>query len=150
MHAHPPSSTWDLPEILNLKEGFTLSRLGSFRAAGLLLTAATFGSGAAAETPTPGLLVPLHVIEPAQWVVHTSGFERGGEQSFRVSYSDLDLSKAIGVSELYERLQHASEKVCRLKTRSRSNSEKYLCIRGALAKAVAEVNLLSLNELHSG
>jgi UrcA family protein len=115
-----------------------------------LLIAVTVGSGAAAETPTSGLLVPLHVIEPAQWVVNSPGSERGEEQSFRVSYGDLDLSKAVGVSELYERLQHASEKVCRLKTRSQRTSEEYLCIRGALAKAVAEVNLLSLNELHSG
>ena len=107
-----------------------------------MLIAATVGSGAAAEKPNPGLLVPLYVVEPVQWLVP----ERGEEQSLRVSYSDLDLSKTTGVSELYERLQHASERVCRRK----NNSEKFLCMRGALARAVADVNLASLNKLHSG
>ena len=150
MQAYSPTPTRDVPENLNLEQGAALSSLGSITMAGCLLVAATVGAGVAAQSPNAGLLVPLHVVEPAQWFVHGPGTERQEKQSLRVSFGDLDLSKAAGVSELYERLQRASERVCGGNARAQSSSEKHLCISGALAKAVAEVNLRGLHKLHSG
>lgn len=126
--------------------------LDKVAAIGCLVFAGTIGSVVAAEVPGADLLVPLQVVEPARWLVEKPGTERWEEASVRVSYSELDLSAAAGVSELYERLQRASERVCERSTRAQrgSSSEMQLCISGVLAKAVAEVNLSRLAEKHAG
>ena len=114
--------------------------------------AATAGSGVAAEAPKAGLLVPLHVVEPARWLIEKPGTEHMNEESVRVSYGELDLSNAAGVSELYDRLRRASARVCGLSLRAQraSASEKQVCFSGVLAKAVAEVNHRGLDKAHSG
>lgn len=134
-----------------LKKEFTLSSFFSFATAGCLVIASTVGSGIAVDLPDASLLVPLHVVEPARWLVGKPGTVPWGEESARVSYSDLDLSKAAGVSELHERLRRASERVCRRSMRGRrsTSAEKQLCISGVVDKAVAEVNVSGLDEKHS-
>ena len=116
------------------------------------MAAAVSSGEAPPEAPNAGLLVPLHVVEPARWLVEKPGTERWEEESIRVSYSELDLSKAAGVSDLYERLRRASERVCRQSVRVQrsGNSEERLCISGVLAKAVSEVDHRSLDKIHSG
>jgi UrcA family protein len=132
---------------------FRILSLGSIAMAGYLLMAAAVSSGVVPpEAPNADLLVPLHVVEPARWLVEKPGTERWEEESIRVSYSELDLSKAAGVSDLYERLRRASERVCRQSVRVQrsGNSEERLCISGVLAKAVSEVDHRSLDKIHSG
>ena len=121
-------------------------------AIGCLVFAGTQASVVVAEVPGADLLVPLQVVEPARWLVEKPGTERWEEASVRVSYSELDLSEAAGVSELYERLQRASQRVCERSRRAQrgSSSEMQLCVSGVLAKAVAEADLGSLAEKHSG
>lgn len=113
----------------------------------------TVSSSEAPDAPNANLLVPLHVVEPARWVVDKPRIGRSAKETIRVSYSDLDLSKAAAVSELYERLQSASERVCRGSVRmevSNNSAEEQLCISGVLAKAVSQVGLHSLDKIHSG
>lgn len=139
-----------LPTIAALEKEFMVLKLLRIAASALLVIATTAVSASADQLSDPGLLVPLKVVEPAQWLAFSFGAEGHGKQSLRVAYGDLDLSSSKGVSELYERLRRASERVCVGGAGLNSTSEENLCSIGALAKAVADVNLRSLNELHSG
>lgn len=129
-----------------------MSILNLIATVGLLIVAATVAKGVAAEVPDGSLLVSLNVVEPARWLVRKPGNMHGEDESVRVSYHELDLSNDADVSKLYERLRNASERVCGLnvRTQRKTSSEKNLCFSGALAKAVANVNLPSLSKKHSG
>ena len=71
-------------------------------------------------------------------------------RSITVRYAELDLAKPQGVEALYTRIGGAARRVCRadsaLRLRDRANSSS--CYQDAIGRAVEQVNLPTLTDLH--
>ena len=99
----------------------------------IALTAlAAFGSGA-------GALATAAVVTGAEPLKVT------------VKYSDLDLSHAAGVAQLYGRIRHAAEAVCSpFEGRGAEATLRLMqCVDQATSKAVADANQPTLAALHA-
>ena len=74
--------------------------------------------------------------------------------SIKVSFADLDISNAEGVSALYKRLQNASEEACGSIAYTQEKNLNALtrnktCYQETLGSAVEKVDSDSLRELHN-
>lgn len=71
-------------------------------------------------------------------------------RSVTVRYAELDLAKPQGVEALYMRIGGAARRVCRadssLRLRDRANSSS--CHQDAIGRAIEQVNLPTLTDLH--
>lgn len=90
-----------------------------------------------------GLLIPLAF--PLQAAEPGSQIEKQ-----TVDLSDLDLSRQAGVVSAYKRMRYAAENVCLPDTTHtlKITALKRQCMRDALTKAVASLNVPKLNEHH--
>src|SRR5687767_13659944 len=74
-------------------------------------------------------------------------------QEIRVSYADLDISRAPGASTLYHRIEAAARKVCTPASSGdplRFRMQFKACYNKAVEDAVAQVNKPALVALHRG
>lgn len=76
------------------------------------------------------------------------------DTSIKVSFADLDISNADGLSALYKRLQNASEEACGSIAFTQEKNLSALtrnraCYQETLSSAVEKVDNDSLRELHS-
>jgi UrcA family protein len=74
--------------------------------------------------------------------------------SIKVSFADLDISNADGVSALYKRLQNASEEACGSIANTQEKNLSALtrnksCYQETLSSAVEKVDNDSLRDLHN-
>lgn len=87
--------------------------------------------------------------------IASAGNDAGIEPtSVKVSFADLDISNAHGISALYKRLQNASEDACGPISYSETANLSQLtrnkaCYHQALTSAVEKVDNDALSELHS-
>jgi UrcA family protein len=69
--------------------------------------------------------------------------------SIRIPYSDLDLTSDAGITELYARVRRAARQVCRTQTTGSRVDERYpACMRQTVDRAVAQLGVAALAELH--
>lgn len=75
-----------------------------------------------------------------------------GENTVKVSFADLDLSKPAGAKALYQRLRIAADKACGLQVGLREvidvTNMKQTCAETALVDAVRNIDNDLLNKLH--
>ena len=76
----------------------------------------------------------------------------GAARSVRVSYADLDLSKASDAARLYARLRSAADAVCEVGDRRELHRamQYHACFEKALGEAVAAVGSPKLSARYSG
>lgn len=91
----------------------------------------------------------------AGWMLASSAYAGGAPAapSVRVAYSDLDLSKDVGVDALYTRLRHAAGHVCgdRVDIRDLKGVQmERACVARALDTAVESVHSPRLTARHTG
>jgi UrcA family protein len=74
-----------------------------------------------------------------------------GSRQVAVHYSDLKLNQAADVAKLYSRLKHAASTVCEeYDARSLAKlAQSRICTERALDRAVADVNVAALSQLHA-
>lgn len=69
--------------------------------------------------------------------------------SIRIPYADLDLTTDSGITELYARVRRAARQVCRPQTTGSRLDERYpACMRETVDRAVAQLGVTALAELH--
>lgn len=72
------------------------------------------------------------------------------QPSIRVPYADLDLTSDRGITELYARVRRAARQVCRTQITGSRVDERYpTCMRDTVARAVSQLGVAALAELHS-
>ena len=100
----------------------------------------------------------LNLLAPAAFAVMTATVaaapaiadNMGEALSVHVKYSDLDLTHASGVNELYNRIRAASQRVCEpFSDRSLSMAQLHeACVANAMSHAVADVKQPALTALY--
>lgn len=69
--------------------------------------------------------------------------------SIRVPYADLDLTSDHGITELYARVRRAARQICRTQITGSRVDERYpACMRDTVARAVSQLGVSALAELH--
>lgn len=74
-----------------------------------------------------------------------------GVPTRRVSYTDLDITRAPGAKVLYHRIDVAAHQVCAVDNRSDLGafSRQHVCVQDAIDAAVRQVDSTVLSELHA-
>jgi len=96
------------------------------------------------------LLASLLVAGAAAWPVAAA--HAGGTSAIHISYEDLNLATAAGVSTLYERIRHAAAGYCepaRELVGTRISPEFTRCVRDAVASTVHQIGHPGLSALHA-
>lgn len=69
--------------------------------------------------------------------------------SIRIPYDDLDVTSERGITELYTRVRRAARQVCLTQvTGSRVDKRYPACLRETVARAVSQLGVPALAELH--
>lgn len=101
-----------------------------------------------------GVVAAIAVVAFSLPAMANAGANLAGKAE-KVNYADLNVAREAGAKQLYRRLQQASKRVCGVESLAvigsvRAVSEARSCYRDSLDSAVAEINSVTLNEIHQG
>jgi UrcA family protein len=97
-------------------------------------------------------LLPLLVIAGAAGLPVTAAHAGGHTSAIHVTYKDLNLATANGVTVLYERIRHAAAGYCepaRELVGTRISPEYSRCVHDAIASTVRQIGHPGLSALHA-